>query len=215
MAEEMITLTIDDETVETAQGTTVLDAALQAGICIPNLCYLPGCKPTGACRVCIVEVEKNGRKKMTASCTLEAKEGMVIHAHSEEVLKARKNIVELLLAEVPESEVLQQLAERLELDEPRYPLREEECILCGRCVAACAEIAATGAKGFIGRGTERHIGLPFYNETYCQKCDECNERCPLEIEPYSKRKSCGVCGSELSKNEELIPELCEECVLED
>ena len=108
-----VTITIDGETVETTEGTSVLAAALEAGICIPNLCYLPEIPPTGACRVCLVEIEKNGRTKMTASCTLEAKEGMVIHAHSENVLRARRNVVELLLAEASESPVLQALAERL------------------------------------------------------------------------------------------------------
>ena len=211
---ETVAITIDGETVETTAGTSVLTAALEAGICIPNLCYLPETRPTGACRVCVVELERNGRTKMTASCTLEAKQGMVILAHSDNVLRARRNIVELLLAEVPGSEVLQALAERLEVDEVRYPEREEDCILCGRCVTACAEIAKTGAKGFIGRGHRRHIGLPFYQDKYCQKCDECKQRCPLEIDPVSKRgKPGGVCGSEISKNDE-IPEMCEDCVLE-
>ena len=211
---EIVTITIDGETVETLEGTSVLAAALKAGICIPNLCWLPRVVPIGACRVCLVEVERNGRTKMTASCTLEAKQGMVIHAHSEDVLRARRNIVELLLAEAPESEVLQVLAERLGVDEVRYPSRESECVLCGRCVAACAEIAGTGSKGFVGRGNRRHIGLPFYNEKYCQKCDECSDRCPMDIAPVSKKgKPGGVCGSELSKNEE-IPSICEECVLQ-
>jgi len=211
---ETVTITIDGETVETTEGTSVLAAALEAGICIPNLCFLPETPPTGACRVCLVEVERNGRTKMTASCTLEAKEGMVIHAHSDNVLRARRNIVELLLAEASESPVIQALAERLEVDEVRYPEREEDCVLCGRCVAACAVVAATGAKGSIGRGSNRHIGLPFYQDKYCQKCDECKERCPLDIAPVSKRgKPGGVCGSELSKNDE-IPEICEDCVLE-
>lgn len=211
---ETVTITIDGETVETTEGTSVLAAALEAGICIPNLCFLPETPPTGACRVCVVEVEKNGRTKMTASCTLEAKDGMVIHAHSDDVLRARRNIVELLLAEASESSVIQALAERLEVDEVRYPEREEDCVLCGRCVAACAVVAGTGAKGFIGRGSTRHIGLPLYQDKYCQKCDECRERCPLDIAPVYKRgKPGGVCGSELSKNDE-IPEICEDCVLE-
>ena len=210
---EMVTLTIDDETIEVEEGTSVLEAALGAGICIPNLCYIPGAKPTGSCRICLVEVEKNGRTKMTASCTLEAKDGMVIHAHSENVTRIRKNIVELLLAESSDSEVIQALAERLEVDGVRYPERQSDCILCGRCVTACASIAQTGAKGAIGRGMNRHIGLPFYKDEYCQKCYECRERCPLEIEPQSRRNPCGVCGSELSKNDE-IPELCEDCVLQ-
>ncbi|MGA2797147.1 MAG: 2Fe-2S iron-sulfur cluster-binding protein [Thermoguttaceae bacterium] len=211
---ETITITIDGETIETTPGTSVLAAALAAGICIPNLCLLPGAPPIGACRVCLVEVERHGRTRMTASCTLDAQDGMVIHAHSENVLRARRNIVELLLAEAPQSPVLQSLAERLEIEIVRYPEREADCILCGRCVAACAVVAGTGAKGFIGRGNHRHIGLPFYDQKYCQKCDKCKERCPLEIAPVSKRgKPGGVCGSELSVNEE-IPEICENCMLE-
>ncbi len=210
---DMVTITIDDQTVETEEGTSVLAAALEAGICIPNLCYLPDGKPTGACRVCLVEVERNGRTKMTASCTLEAKEGMIIRAHSDDVLRARRNIVELLVAEAPESEVLQALAERVEVEEVRYPERDKECILCGRCVTACASIAAEGSLGSIGRGTERHTGLPFYKEEYCSQCDECNDRCPIKI-PAEGRSgdACGVCGSELSNNEE-IPEICEDCEL--
>ena len=210
---ETISITVDGETVETTAGTSVLAAALEAGICIPNLCFLPETTPTGACRVCLVEVEKNGRTRMTASCTLEARDGMVIHAHSDNVIRARRNIVELLLAEVPDSAVLQSLAERLEVDDVRYPERESDCILCGRCVAACVDIAKTGAKGAVGRGNHRHIALPFYDDRYCQKCDECKERCPLEIDPESRRgKPGGVCGSELSKNDE-IPEVCEDCPL--
>ena len=214
---EMVTLTVDGETIETEEGTSVLKAAINAGICIPNLCYLPGLKPTGACRLCLVEVEKNGRRQMTASCTLEAKEGIVIHAHSDDVLRARRNIIELLWAEAPESSVLEALAERLGVDEVRYPERENDCVLCGRCVATCAEISKTGNKGAVGRGINRHIALPFYKEEYCQKCYECRDRCPMEIQPRSRRDPCGVCGSELSKNEDLsegIPEICEECVLE-
>jgi bidirectional [NiFe] hydrogenase diaphorase subunit len=211
---ETITITVDDETIETSEGTTVLEAALGAGICIPNLCHLPETTPSGACRICLVEVEESGRTKMTASCTLEAREGMVIHAHSDNVTRARRNIAELLLGEVPESPVLQVLAERLGLEESRYPDREKECILCGRCVAACAEIAAEGSLGAIGRGRERHIGLPFYNEEYCSQCNECKDRCLLEMEPTRKGKGAhGVCGSELSLNE-MIPEVCEDCVLD-
>jgi NADH dehydrogenase/NADH:ubiquinone oxidoreductase subunit G len=211
---ETITILVDGETVETTPGTSVLCAALEAGICIPNLCLLPGAPPSGACRVCLVEVERHGRMRMAASCTLDAQDGMVIHAHSENVLRARRNIVELLLAEAPGSPVLQTLAERLGIEGVRYAERESDCILCGRCVAACAVVAGTGAKGLIGRGKHRHVGLPFYDQKYCQKCDKCKERCPLEIAPVSKRgKPGGVCGSELSLND-VLPEICENCVLE-
>lgn len=210
----MVSLTIDDQLVETEEGTKVLRAALDAGVCIPNLCSMPEVTPSGVCRVCIVEVERNGRTKMTASCTLEAREGMVIHAHSDDVIRVRRNVVELLLAEASDSEVLQTLAERLEVGEPRFPDREGECVLCGRCVAACAEIAKEGTLGFIGRGVGRHTGLPFYKEEFCTQCNECKDRCPIEIPPDGRSgEACGVCGSELSNNEE-IPEICEECELD-
>jgi NADH dehydrogenase/NADH:ubiquinone oxidoreductase subunit G len=211
---EMVTITIDDDTIEVEEGTNVLKAALDNGICIPNLCYLPGSNPTGACRVCVVELEQNGNTSVVASCTLEAKDGMVIHAHSDKIVRIRKNIVEMLVAEAPESDVLQSLAERLEVEDIRYPERDNDCILCGRCVVACRDVAGTGVKGFIGRGAERYIGFPFNRDDLCQKCYECRDRCPIVITPKSRRDPCGVCGSELSKNDEFIPELCEECVLE-
>ncbi len=210
---EPVTIVVDDVTIETTQGANVLEVALEAGVCIPNLCHLPEVTPSGACRVCLVEVERNGRTKMTAACALEAKDGMVVRAHTENVERARRNIVELLLAEAPESAVLQTLAERLCVEEVHYPERERDCILCGRCVATCAEIAKEGALGMIGRGANRHTGLPFYKEEYCSQCNECHDRCPMEISPSGRSgDKCGVCGSELSVNEE-IPEICEECVL--
>ena len=80
---KMVTITVDGATIQTPEGTSVLDAALEAGICIPNLCHMPGVSPIGACRVCIVEVVEGDRRKMTASCTLEAREGLVVEAHSD------------------------------------------------------------------------------------------------------------------------------------
>jgi len=209
---ETVTVTIDGEEIEVPKGTNVLQAALDAEICIPNLCYLPGVTPSGSCRVCLVEIERDGWRKMTASCTLEARDGMVIHAHSEDVIRARRNIVELLLAEAPNSQVLRILADRLELDDPRYPERDEDCILCGRCSAACAEIAVVGGRSLIGRGKERHVELPSFNEHLCRKCYECTDRCVIDIQPKSRKGTTGVCGSELSNNEE-IPEICEVCIL--
>ena len=210
---DSVTIVVDDVSIETTEGANVLDAALRVGVCIPNLCHLPEVTPTGACRVCLVEVERNGRTKITAACALEAKDGMIVRAHTEDVERARRNIVELLLAEAPESPVLQALAERLGVNDVRFSERESDCILCGRCVAACAEIAKEGALGMIGRGANRHKGLPFYNEEYCSQCNECHDRCPMDISPSGRSgDKCGVCGSELSVNEE-IPEICEDCVL--
>ena len=71
-----VTITVDGATIQTPEGSNVLEAALEVGICIPNMCHMPGVTPIGACRVCIVEVVERGRRKMTASCTLEATGGL-------------------------------------------------------------------------------------------------------------------------------------------
>ena len=100
---EYITLTIDGAKIKAQRGALVLDVALEYGICIPHLCHSRDLTPIGVCRLCIVEVIKNGKSKITTSCTLEAEEGMVILAHSEKILKLRKNIAEMLVAEAPNS----------------------------------------------------------------------------------------------------------------
>ena len=83
---EYVTLTIDGANVRAPRGTSVLDVALDYGICIPHLCHVRSLTPIGVCRVCIVELVKNGRSKITTSCTLEVEEGMVILAHSEKII---------------------------------------------------------------------------------------------------------------------------------
>lgn len=109
---EYVTLTIDGAEVSAPKSSSVLDTALDYGICIPHLCHMRGITPIGACRLCIVEVVKNGEPEVTTSCTLEVEEGMVILAHTEKVLRARKNIAEMLVAEAPNSRAIQDVALR-------------------------------------------------------------------------------------------------------
>lgn len=213
----MVTITIDGAHIQTPEGTSVLDAALEAGICIPNLCHLTGVEPIGACRVCLVEVVEDGRRRMTASCTLEAKEGLVIEAHSEAVLRARRNVVELLLAEAPNSRAIQDLAVRVGVKASRYPMRTGTCVLCERCVRVCDEIWQSKSLGFVGRGAERHVALPFYKRPdLCKRCNNCIEVCPMTVTPcsgpLSEPKICGLCESQLTmvKN---IPDTCVWCEL--
>ena len=96
---EKIHLTIDGQRVEAARDQTVLEAAQAAGINIPTLCYCPNTKPTGACRVCLVEVE--GMRNLVTSCTLPVAEGMVVKTSTPRVREARRGIVELLLSDHP------------------------------------------------------------------------------------------------------------------
>jgi len=198
-----VTITVDGAKISAPEGTSVLDAALEAGICIPNLCHMPGVEPIGACRVCIVEVVQGHRRKMTASCTLEAREGMVVDAHSEAVLRARRNIVELLLAEAPNSRAIQDLAARVGVTTSRYPMRNKDCVLCGRCVRMCDEVWQSKSLGFVGRGRDRHVALPFDKRPdTCKRCNACVDVCPMTITPcpgpMTEGAICGLCESQIT-----------------
>jgi bidirectional [NiFe] hydrogenase diaphorase subunit len=214
---ELVTITVDGAKIRAPGGASVLEAALEAGICIPNLCHMPGVHALGACRVCIVEVVKNGRSKMTASCTLEAREGMVVNAHTDNVMRARRNIVELLLAEAPNSRAIQDLAVRVGVTRVRYPMRNKNCVLCGRCVRVCDEIWQSKSLGFVGRGRDRHVALPFNTRPeFCKRCNTCIDVCPMTITPCPGPQKepgvCGLCGSQLSMVEG-IPDTCVWCEL--
>jgi NADH dehydrogenase/NADH:ubiquinone oxidoreductase subunit G len=216
---DYVHLTVDGATIRAPRGTNVLDAALEHGICIPNLCHYKGLTPLGACRVCLVEVVENGMSKFTASCTLEVQEGMVVRAHSDRILNARRNIAELLVAEAPNSRAIQDLALRCGVKSVRYPFRHKDCVLCGRCVRVCAEAWQAKALGFVGRGKERHVSLPFDERPdFCKRCWSCMELCPMTITPCDgpmKRGEeylCGKCASQLSMAEN-IPDTCVWCEL--
>lgn len=198
---ETVTLRIDGARIKAPRGTTVLDAALDFGICIPHLCHVRGLTPIGACRLCIVEVEENGRSKITASCTLEVRDGMIVHAHTEKVLRFRKNVAEMLVAEAPNSRAVQDIAVRCGVKSVRYPFHHKDCILCGRCVRACGEVWRAGALGFVGRGERRHVALPFdARPEYCKRCNACIDVCPMTITP---------CDGPIAKGEEYLCAKCE------
>jgi NADH dehydrogenase/NADH:ubiquinone oxidoreductase subunit G len=216
---QYVNLTINGAKIRVPKGTSVLDAALSYGICIPHLCHMQGVTPLGACRLCIVEVVKNGKSKVTASCTLEAEEGMVILAHTEKILKARKNIAEMLVAQAPNSRAIQDIAVRCGVSQVRYPFRNEACVLCGRCVRVCSEVWQSKSLGFVGRGQERHVALPFNTRPeFCKKCNACIEVCPMTITacpgPMKKGEEflCALCESQLSMEKDT-PDTCIDCRL--
>jgi len=216
---EYVNITIDGANIRAIEGSSVLDAALDYGICIPALCHVRGMTPIAACRLCIVEVVKNGRSKVTASCSLEVEEGMVILAHSEKIVKARKNIAEMLVAEAPNSRAVQDMAVRCGVREVRYPFENKNCILCGRCVRACSEVWQSKSLGFVGRGSDRHVALPFDKRPeYCKRCNACIDLCPMTITPCpgpmkkGEEALCGLCESQLSMADE-VPDTCVDCRL--
>jgi NADH-quinone oxidoreductase subunit G/NADP-reducing hydrogenase subunit HndD len=200
---ETLTLTIDGRAVETRSGATLLEACEQGGVKVPTLCHIKGLLPSGACRICVVELE--GRS-LVPSCSFPAAAGMVVHTNSEAAVAARKTIIELLLANHPDDCLychrnkcceLQDLAELYGVRERRFVTTRNDyhldpsspslvrdpakCILCGKCVRVCEEIMGIAAIDFIGRGSATIIG-PAFNESIntssCINCGQCVLACP-------------------------------------
>ncbi len=175
----MIHITINGLPVEVERGTTLLEAARFLGFPIPTLCHMEGLSPYGACRLCVVEIGEGERAKLVSSCTYVAEEGLVVRTASHRVVRARRMILELLLASCPQSRVIQDLAAAHDVRRQRFRQEHEDCILCGLCVRMCAEQMAAGAIGFIGRGETRRIGTPFDRRSEkCRLCGGCIQVCP-------------------------------------
>jgi formate dehydrogenase alpha subunit len=227
-----IELTIDGHRIAVPPGTTVLEASRKAGIDIPTLCHDPDLKPYGACRLCIVRID--GIRGLPTSCTTPVQEGMSVETHSEEIDRVRRKIVELNIAGHPEdcllcekSDTCQLLrlarelgVERTTMDRlrrrprttrtadtshPALIFNADKCVLCGKCVRTCHEIAGIGAIDFAFRGDRSRIspfGAKPLAESICRSCGECVVRCPtgaLTAKPFrlpekEVRTLCPYCG---------------------
>jgi len=175
----MITMQMNGLTVHVEPGSTLLDAASFYGFPIPTLCHLEGLTPYGACRLCVVEIGDGPRARLVSSCTYPAEEGLRVRTASRRVLRARKMILELLLASCPQSKLIQDLASAYEVRQQRFKQEQETCILCGRCVRMCEEQMMAKAIGFRGRGETRSIGTPFdMKSEVCRTCGGCIYVCP-------------------------------------
>ena len=204
---EMITLTIDGQRVEVKKGTTVLEAARASDIYIPTLCFDPDLKPYGACRLCVVEIEN--MRGLPTACTTTATEGMVVHTETPKVNKTRCATAELLINSHPvdclvchqrgqcelqdiaaylgiESDRLERLRrvsppDFVDTSNPFFIRDASKCILCGKCVRACDEIAGFGVIDLAFRGIKTIVStfgnMPLL-EADCKSCGECLVRCP-------------------------------------
>lgn len=199
-----ITVTINGSKVSAREGITILELAKENGIDIPTLCYIPELPPTGACRVCVVEVE--GSRTLVGSCHTPITQGMVIYTHSPKVLETRKVIVELLMAshcgscfmcEKANLCELRKLAIDLEVGLPRFQVRKRyypiedispyiqrdlsKCILCRRCVRVCNEIAKHNVFGIAYRGFDSKVVVDLdqpIDKEVCRDCGICIPLCP-------------------------------------
>lgn len=192
----MISLTINGLSVSVEDGATVLEAAQFLGFPIPTLCHMEGLSPYGACRLCVVEIGQEPRSRLVSSCTFPAQEGMVVRTASERVLRARKMVIELLLASCPQSKTIQDLASKHGVRQQRFRQEHEQCILCGRCVRMCEEQMMAKAIGFRGRGDKRSIGTPFDEKSeVCRLCGGCIYVCPAcELRCTYTEPDKAVCG---------------------
>ncbi len=175
----MVNLTLNGLSISVERGTTILEAAKFYGFPIPTLCHKEGLSPYGACRLCVVEIGEGPGAKLVSSCTYPVEEGMKVRTASERVLKARRIIIELLLASCPQSKVIQDIASRHNVRQQRFRQEHEDCILCGLCVRMCNEQMMARAIGFRGRGKTRSLGTPFdMKSDVCRLCGGCMEVCP-------------------------------------
>jgi len=175
----MISLKINGLQVSVEEGTTILEAAQFLGFPIPTLCYMDGLSPYGACRLCVVEIGEGPKAKLVSSCTYPVEERLSVRTGSLRVLRARKMIIELLLASCPQSKTIQDLASAHGVRQQRFKQEYEDCILCGLCVRMCEQQMMAGAIGFRGRGQNRSIGTPFdVRSEECRLCGGCIYVCP-------------------------------------
>ncbi|UCH10595.1 MAG: FAD-dependent oxidoreductase [Fidelibacterota bacterium] len=177
----MIELTINGNTSEYEEGSSLFECIQSAGIQIPTLCYHKALSPYGACRLCLVEVQPEGRNpSIQASCSYPASDGLVVQTDSERVKRARRIVAELLLARCPDSEVIQRIAHEHGVEEPRIKKKNDDCIYCGLCERICHERMGRVAVGFSGRGPRKTIEPPFgKHNAMCWSCGACNFVCPV------------------------------------
>ena len=199
-----VKLTINGIQVEVEEGSTVLDAAVQAGVKIPTLCYLKDVNAIGACRMCLVEIK--GARAWAAACVQPAAEGMEVYTNTPALRKARKTTLELILSNhrmdclscVRSTDCeLQALCREYGVDQEKFYncttepdiddsaihlIRDNsKCILCRRCVAVCEKNQFVGVIGANDRGFDTHISSPFdmpLSQTTCINCGQCIAVCP-------------------------------------
>jgi NADH dehydrogenase/NADH:ubiquinone oxidoreductase subunit G len=177
----MIKFTIDGKEVQAKKGWTVLESARHYGIYIPTLCYHEAVKPSGACRLCVVEAREGDWSKIVVSCMYPPWEGVKILTDTERVRNVRRWILEMLLSECPSSREIQKLAAEYGIKRPKFKTDNpnEECILCGLCVRICEEVAGVRAISFGSRGVSKHIATPYMiPNKACVACGSCVSACP-------------------------------------
>jgi formate dehydrogenase major subunit len=233
-SERLITLQIDGFSVTVPEGTSLMRAAAEAGTQIPKLCATDSLEPFGSCRLCLVEIE--GRKGFPASCTTPAEAGMVVRTQSPRLAELRRGVMELYISDHPLDcltcptngdcelqdmagavglrevrygyEGLNHLKDQADTSNPYFNYDPSKCIVCNRCVRACAETQGTFALTISGRGFASRVSpgedQPFM-DSECVSCGACVNACPTAtlmeksvveagLPDHSVITTCAYCG---------------------
>ncbi|MEI6875433.1 MAG: 2Fe-2S iron-sulfur cluster-binding protein [Spirochaetota bacterium] len=226
-----ITVRIDGKDVSVEKGSNLLLAARRAGATIPTLCHHEALKTHRACRLCLVEVRKEGKSRVLISCVYPLNnEGEEISTASPAVLEERRKVVGSLLERCPGSEPVRAIARTMGLDLPAVAATQAakptaaaptpvDCILCGLCVRACNERIGAGALAFAEKGSAASALSPFtVNAAACIGCGACAAVCPTGVNrlvesPDGSRslpffgitvrlRSCATCGAQIPSEEQ-------------
>lgn len=216
----MVNLVIDNKKIQAEEDSTILQAAQNNGIEIPTLCHHDELTASGACRLCSVEIKKGNRTKIVTSCIYQVEEGLVVNTRNERVLNVRQLVLQLLMARCPESEAIQEIAEKMDVKpQTRFQLDEDKgkCILCRQCVEVCEEVVGVSAIGFSYRGADKAVGPPFMESSQaCIGCGACAYVCPtghITMEElgderiiwnrHFKMTKCKICGRLFAPEDQL------------
>lgn len=209
---------IDGKLCESAYGEYILDVARRNNIHIPTLCHSEALPGQGNCRLCVVEVVENHRKKVVTACVYPITKEIEVITNSDNIKNIRKTILMLLSARVPENKYINEQKEEYGvLNMKRFHVdQEENCILCGLCVRACEEMGSS-AIATVNRGITKKVSTP-YDEpsSECIGCGACAHVCPTEaikIEEKDGKRTlwnrtfelikCSKCGKYFATKEEL------------
>lgn len=189
---DKITLTVDGMQVETENRTMLLDVIRNMGLNIPTLCHHDSLMPSGACRLCVVEITKEnwgGSSKIVTSCLYPAEDGLIVKTRSREVLKTRRTLLEMYMALCPGSEEIKRMARQEGVDTSTYTIGTEGnlCVLCGLCTRVCQD-CGPGAIATLGRGIDKEVAPgPDQVGDDCTGCRACAYICPTGAIPLEQK----------------------------
>jgi len=180
--DKQVTFKIEGRSYEGLHEESLLGALRRYGYVVPSLCYHEAVSSYGACRLCLVEVKKGKRQKLTTSCNYPVLEGIEVFLDTPKVIEHRKLILQLLMAMAPAARQVTELAAEYGVTETPFVKDEgQECIKCGLCSRVCKELVGADAIGFSGRGLAKQMVSPYDEANQaCIGCAACVVVCPTD-----------------------------------